>query len=102
MRAAAETRVTFSIVAGHFELIVNPSQRTGVIGGFLTPVQASSDLPLDYCNVCTLHLFTHVLQLYWHLATAVVGLIFFCLHSCGLLQITLSLFGLSATETHVC
>lgn len=53
--------MTFSIVAGHFEPVVNPSQRTGVIGDFLKPVQSSSDLPPDYCNVCTLHLFICVL-----------------------------------------
>lgn len=94
--------MTFSIVAGHFELIVNPSQRTGVIGGFLTPVQCSSDLLLDYCNVCTLHLFTYVLQLYWHLRTTVVVLMFFWFYSCGLLQITLGLFALSRTGVHVC
>lgn len=50
--------MTFSIVAGHFELVVNPSQRTGVIGYFLTPVQCPSDLLPEYCNICTLHLFT--------------------------------------------
>lgn len=53
--------MTFSIVAGHFESVVNPSQRTGVIGDFLKPVQCSSDLLPGYCDVCTLHLFSCVL-----------------------------------------
>lgn len=61
LRGAAETRVTFSIAAGHFESAVNPSQRTGVIGDFLKPVQCSSDLLPAYCNACTLHLFCCVL-----------------------------------------
>lgn len=61
LRGAAETRVTFSIIAGYFELAVNPSQRTGVKGDFLTPVKCLSDLLAGYCNICTLHLFTCVL-----------------------------------------
>lgn len=61
LRSAAETWVTFSIVAGHFERAMNPSQRTGVMGDFLKPAQCFSDLPPGHCNVCTLHLFSCVL-----------------------------------------
>lgn len=48
--------MTFSMVAGHFEQAMNPSQRTGVIGDFLKPVHCSSDLPPGYWTACTLHL----------------------------------------------
>lgn len=69
--------MTFSIVAGHFELVVNPSQRTGVIGHFLTPVQCSSDLLPDYCNICTLHLFTYaLLQLYLYFLYSLFSVVY--------------------------
>lgn len=60
LRATAETRLTFSIVAGHFELVVNPSQPAGVKGHFSTPVRFCSDLRADRCKICTLHLFAAV------------------------------------------
>lgn len=60
LRATAETRLTFSIVAGHFELVVNPSRPAGVIGHFSTPVRFCSDLRADRCKICTLHLFAAV------------------------------------------
>lgn len=72
--------MTFSIVAGHFELVVNPSQRTGVIGHFLTPVQCSSDLLPDYCYICTL---CSLMYCYSCTCIFLVLLPFFC----GLLQI---------------
>lgn len=69
--------MTFSIFAGHFELVVNPSQRIGVIG-------PSDTIQIHYQTIV---MYAHYIV---HLCTAVVVPRFFfgLLHFlCSLLQI---------------